>query len=93
MKTPNEIIDQLAGRCNLTRNELIQLAKARRAQAPTEEVIEAGAWAITIYHHIHTGGHWTVSANLAGIPWHYGSTVSGRALWCCRNPGRVPIEA
>lgn len=55
-------VEKLADRDDLTVAEVVQLAEARRALEPYTERIERGGWRVTMAHHVHTHGHWRVSA-------------------------------
>lgn len=56
-------INRLCERDDLTRDELLALRDARRAQVPVDEVSEVDGWRVVISHHVHTGGHWSAGAS------------------------------
>ena len=68
MKTNQEIINELAGRDDLTKEQILQLTDARRSSNGDTDKLTVCGWAIEISHHIHTGGHWSAEA------WHAGSS-------------------
>lgn len=68
MKTNHETINDLAGRDDLTKEQIMQLAEARRSSKGDATKVIVCGWAIVIAHHVYTGGHWSASA------WHAGSS-------------------
>ena len=74
-----------------TRDELLALRDARRAQAPVEERFERGGWTVSVCHHVHTGGHW--SAGLAGPGYKLECLYVGPSEADCRESVEVWFAA
>ena len=65
-KITRDTIDTLAGRDDLSREQTLALAEARRATAPLTERIEQSGWTVELSHHVHSHGDWSVGAWLTG---------------------------
>lgn len=62
MKDHEDTKQTLAGRDDLSREELLALAEAREATRPREEALERDGWRVTLSHHLHTHGRWYATA-------------------------------
>ena len=69
----NDTINRLAGRDDLSREELLALRDARRAQAPETERRERNGWVVEINRHVHTHGQSYATAWRAGTDGGFGS--------------------